>query len=353
MEKNIRISLYWKCQIIGWSVAALYWGYLGFTGVNFSFAIGIIQFLSDVLIYILITHLFRNFSKKYHWHKLSFQKLLIRLIPSIFILGLSYMMLTIAKLYLADIYFDTNFSESFWQYYKSNRLAVFIAGIRLMSIWALAYYLYHYAQREINTIKENARLSVIAKDAQLNNLSAQLNPHFLFNSLNNIKSLVIENPELARRAIDLLSDLLRTSLYGRDTMLIGIREELNLVNDYLELEKLRFEERLHFTIKVDDQLLPALIIPFSILTMVENAIKHGINKQSEGGHITIKIEQKEDFIIMTVQNPGKLITERKINGLGLKNLKERLELQFNNKAQFSLTEQENQTVLATILIPAA
>jgi LytS/YehU family sensor histidine kinase len=225
--------------------------------------------------------------------------------------------------------------------------------MRLMSIWALAYYLYHYAQREINTVKENAHLSIIAKDAQLNNLSAQLNPHFLFNSLNNIKSLVIEDPQLARRAIDLLSDLLRSSLYGRDGMLISIKDELSLVNDYLELEKLRFEERLQFTIEMPDQLLSSLIIPFSIQALVENAVKHGINKQTEGGFIEIIVAQREGFVVITVQSPGRLETNKQPHGLGLKNLKERLKLQFNDKAGFNICEQQNETVLATILIPAA
>lgn len=118
-----------------------------------------------------------------------------------------------------------------------------------MSVWILAYHLYHYAQREISAVKENARLTIMTKEAQLNNLSAQLNPHFFFNSLNTIKFLVEEDPGAARRAIDLLSDLLRSSLYRKDDMLITLQQEIDLVKDYLELEKLRYEERLQTTIK--------------------------------------------------------------------------------------------------------
>lgn len=351
MKKIKSVSLYWKCQITGWSVAALYWGFLGLSGAGFDVGLAIIQFITDVLIYIVITHFFRLISKKYSWHRLSFPELLIRLIPAIFTLGLSYTAVTIVKLHIINTLFLQD-PGPFWEFYRFNRLPVFIAGVRLMSIWVLAYYLYHYAQREMNIIKENARLSLIAKEAQLANLVSQLNPHFLFNSLNNIKSLVIESPGAARRAIDLLSDLLRTSLYGRDTMFITIKEEVSVVNDYLELEKLRFEERLQFTIDVDDRLLPALIIPFSLLTMVENAIKHGINKLRDGGIIKIKIERKESAINMSVASPGKLADSGRGTGLGLKNLQERLHLQFTN-AQFSIAQQENETVLASILIPAA
>src|SRR6185295_16359450 len=100
------------------------------------------------------------------------------------------------------------------------------------------------------------------------------------------------------------SDLLRTSLYGRDSMLISIKDELSLVNDYLELEKLRFEDRLQFKVEVADPLLSCMIIPFSIQALVENAVKHGINKQTKGGLVTIRIEQNNGFISTIVQNPG-------------------------------------------------
>jgi LytS/YehU family sensor histidine kinase len=221
-----------------------------------------------------------------------------------------------------------------------------------MSIWLLAYYLYHYAQREIRVIQENTRLNLIAKEAQLSNLSAQLNPHFLFNSLNSIKSLVVENPHESRRAIDLLSDVLRKSLYERDPMLISIKDELSVVNDYLELEKIRFEERLQFTIDVPEQTLSYSIIPFSIQTLVENAVKHGINKQQDGGAINIKVRHENSHLKMTVENTGCLNKKSASNGLGLRNLQERLSLQFRDAASFSIA-QHNEKVLATIMIPAA
>ena len=237
---------------------------------------------------------------------------------------------------------------------------IFIAGMRLMSIWLLAYHLYHYAQREIRSTRENARLSLIAKDAQLNNLVAQLNPHFLFNSLNNIKALVAENPPLARRAIDLLSELLRTSLARQtdtegssstaDSGLVAIRDELSMVNDYLELEKMRFEERLQIDVDVAPELLSTMIIPFSIQLLVENGIKHGIDNLKKGGQIGIKIERVGGFVKIQVSNPGKLGASGSSNGVGLKNLKERLNLRYNNAATFDIKER-SEMVLATILIP--
>lgn len=331
-------SLYWKCQIIGWSVASLYWGYQGFTGTNFSFTLALIHFVLDVIMYILLTHGYRSISLYYQWHLLPANKLLIRIIPVLLLLSVGFMLLTIGKTYLVHYWFQPGFEEPLQDYFNQYWVANFMTGIRLMAIWVLAYYGYHFAQRE-------AQANIAAKDAQLNNLAAQLNPHFFFNSLNNIKALVLENPQSARRAIDLLSDLLRTSLYGR--ALITVQEEMALVKDYLELEGMRFEKRLLADITVDDKLLQVMILPLSIQTLVENAIKHGIAERKEGGVIHIHVTKEGGCVKATVQHPGKL---KEGKGLGLKNLTERLQLQFNGTASFKLKE-ENETVLATLIMP--
>jgi hypothetical protein len=353
LKKKLFISLYWKCQLIGWSAASLYWSYLGFSGGKFNLFIGLLQFLSDVTVYILLTHLYRNFAIRHNWQRLNLNQLIKRIIPAILMMGSAYLIITVIKVYLFRIWLAPCCVEPFFVFFKLNWSVMFIAGIRLMSIWLLAYHLYHYAQREINITRENARLFIIAKDAQLNSLSAQLNPHFLFNSLNNIKALVIENPKSARRAIDLLSDLLRKSLYSGDVQLTHVKDELGLVKDYLELEKLRLEERLQFCIDADEHLNNAFIPRFSIQALAENAIKHGIDKQKDGGLISVKIILSDNFMRISVQNPGKLDIGPGSKGLGIKNLTERLQLQYKGKASFNIINQDRASVLSTILIPIA
>ena len=353
LKANTSISLYWKCQVIGWAVASFYWGYAAFIGGNFKIGQGIADFISDVLIGILLTHCYRNFVLQKKWHTFDLKALIPRVAVAILILSLLYMVLVIAKLYLIRSSLNTDFIISFSEFFKTGWLTVFITGTRLMSIWVLAYHLYHYAQREISTAKENARLSIIAKEAQLDNLSAQLNPHFFFNSLNNIKFLVEENPNAARRAIDLLSDLLRNSLYAKDDKLIPLKDEINLVKDYLELEKLRFEERLQINISIEEKCLALLIPPLSIQALVENAIKNGIDKIKDGGLIEISVQGQEGFLHISVQNPGKLSTENQSIRLGIKNLRERLRLQYNGKAILKIEELSDEKIVATILIPIA
>ena len=353
MNSNIKISLYWKCQLIGWSVAALYWEYRGFTlSTHFNWLLALLQFVSDVVIYILLTHVYRNFALKHNFQNLNLGQLLKRIIPGAVILGVAYTFATTVKLYVFQLWFFQSPVRVYGDFFKQNAEAIFIGGTRLMSIWLLAYHMYHYAQREIRTSRENARLAIISRDAQLRNLSAQLNPHFLFNSLNNIKALVIDNPASARRAIDLLSDLLRTSLYSGDVMQISLQDEINLVKDYLELEKLRFEERLQFVINIDSDLAAIQVPRLCIQTLVENAIKHGIAKRKDGGLISIKVEKGVSWIKISVQNPGVLEESINENCVGLKNLAERLVLEYKGRATLAITGELQGIVLATISIPS-
>ncbi|MTH16254.1 histidine kinase [Flavobacterium sp. LC2016-01] len=352
MKITKTLSAYWKIQLIGWITASLYWGFQAFFTGIFIWKIGLADLLFDVSIGIALTHLYRNFALKKEWIKLNLKQLVPKIVLAVLILSMLYMVLIVAKLYIIRLVVLQNDSVSFIIFFKSSYLNIFITGTRLMSIWILAYHLYHYSRLELQTVKENARLSLIIKEAQLNNLSAQLNPHFFFNSLNNIKFLVLENPNVARRAIDLLSELLRSSLNSNIEKVIPLSDEINLVKDYLELEKIRFEERLQIKIETNEEELAYLILPFSIQTLVENGIKHGIEKRKNGGFITVKVEAENNFMKITVQNSGKLTEAVKDSGIGLKNLKERLLLQYNGNASFEIKEMANETVLATILIPS-
>lgn len=347
-KKHI-LTLYWKCQLTGWGLVSVYWAYTVYTRDNYGFLYTLLNYILDVSIGVFLTHLYRDFALKLKWSRLPIKKLLIRVVPTILLLAVMYMIINNFKWYVYWVLIvgkESNLWSSlfYWD-------PIFITGLRLMSIWVLAYHLYHYYQKEVNTAKENSKLLLIAKQAQLDNLSAQLNPHFLFNSLNSIKSLVVENPNNARRAIDLLSDLLRSSLYEKDKGLITISDELSLVKDYIELEKMRFEERLQLEVTIDKTLHDFKIPTLSIQLLIENAIKHGIDTIVDGGIIYLKIEKLNDTVQITVQNPGSLKNSSKSLGLGLKNLQERLIIQYKGNAMFNLKEIDKIAVLAIITIP--
>jgi len=352
LKQDTNSSLYWKCQLIGWTLAAAYWAFIAYTGGKFDVGLGIGFFVFDIVIGIGVTHAYHQFAHVRGWIRLDLPQLPWRIIPAIIITGIAYMILIVIKNYYVRAYFGYHFEKSLVDSFKQNYMIITATGIRLMAIWILAFHLYHYAVLQINTTRENARLSVIAKEAQLNNLSAQLNPHFFFNSLNSIKSLVATEPEKARRAIDLLSDLLRNSLYEKDTLLIPLSDEIGLVNDYLELEKIRFEDRLMYMIDIDEGLEGCLLLPLSIQTLAENAIKHGISKRTDGGRVSIKVEKEAANIRITVNNPGRIEKTDK-SGLGLKNLSERLTLQYNKRASLELTQLPGDMVSAIMIIPSS
>lgn len=207
------LSLYWKCQIIGWGIVSLLWLYIALVRDRFGMTEALTNYVLDVAICIGLTHAYRTIVLKRGWDRLGIKELLKRAVPSILMLSALFMLLMNIKMsvYIYMLNGSNTFSENLllWN-------PVLITGVRHMSIWVLAYHGYKFYVREIDTTKKNAQLSVMAKQTQLDNLSAQLNPHFLFNSLNSIKALALENPKIARRAIDLLSDLLRSSLYGKE-----------------------------------------------------------------------------------------------------------------------------------------
>jgi sensor histidine kinase YesM len=359
VKQQKSISLYWSCQLIGWSLAGLFWGFSAwmqmFTGGHsgqYSYTLALFHFGFDLGIGILITHAYYRFAHNFNFTRLKLQNMPVRLIPAVLLMGICYMLLVTVKLYVARYYFTFAYSESFGMFFRQNYLVLLATGIRLMAIWVLAFHLYHYALMEIGTATDNARLQVVARDAQMQQLSAQLNPHFFFNSLNSVKALTATNPVKARRAIDLLSDLLRATLYGSNAKLISLRDEVNLVNDYLELEKIRFEERLQFTVDMEEGTEHCLIPPLSIQTLVENAIKHGIAHQKAGGEIKITIKNTDGKIRIAVLNPGRLTAAGNQHGLGLKNLKDRLLLQYQNQASFVIEEVYGDKVLSTIVLPA-
>jgi len=332
-------------------VAALYWTFQGWSASgNFRFDLAVVQFVSDVVMYILITHLYRNFVNKNRWQDLSLEKLIWRMLIVIPAMGIIYLLFTVSKLYLVKQPFLGHPPQPFTDFFSVNATGIFVAGIRLMAIWLLAYHLYHYAKRETRLSVENARLELSFKQSQLDNLSAQLNPHFLFNALNNIKSLVYTRPDAAGRAIDLLSELLRHRLYKGSAMLIRLNDEIELVRDYLELEGLRMEERLTYNLDIDISLAGLMVPRFCIQTLVENAVKHGVALEKQGGKIEVIINELDGFVNIRVLNTGKLEQDKVTTGIGLHNLKERLGFSYHHTASFSLYEID-QKVCSEIKIP--
>jgi two-component system LytT family sensor kinase len=206
----------------------------------------------------------------------------------------------------------------------------------------------HINQVKINQIELESNL----RESQLNTLKGQINPHFMFNSLNNIRGLILEDAPRAREMITRLSEMLRYSLTKSDVNTISIKEELQTVDNYIEISKIQFEDRLDFTINVDTDTLNIAIPPMVIQMLVENAVKHGIGNLKLGGQINLVVYKEDGKLFIIVTNSGALTMGEGNTKLGLENIKKRLVLLFGNKAHFSLMEKDT-FVEAKITIPLA
>ncbi|MFY7827163.1 MAG: sensor histidine kinase [Flectobacillus sp.] len=231
----------------------------------------------------------------------------------------------------------------------SDYLQFYVESVRYVVIWFLFFHLIIMErvshQKEIQLSKAETLLKI----AELENLKNQLNPHFLFNAINSIKALTLTDPALARHALTELSDLLRTSLSMGNHQLVSFEEELKLVKDYLFLEKLRYEDRLRYQFMIERATMGCKVPPMSLQLLVENAIKHGVGKTKNGGDIMIQARMSEKILIIRVTNVGLLNLENKRIGVGMKNLQRRLSINFQERAELQLLQEDDKVVSQVVI----
>lgn len=226
-----------------------------------------------------------------------------------------------------------------------------LGTILYFTIWNLLYFVYHYISSLQKKLLNEAQLETLVKELELKTIKAHINPHFIFNALNSIRALVDENPEKARTAITNLSQLLRISLKAEKQNEVSLEEEMNMVKNYLALEQIRFEDRLKVNIEIDPNTLQQKVPHMMVQTLVENAIKHGISKQTKGGEIWIWSELTPKHHQITIRNTGQLNGFKNKDGFGLHSTQERLQLLYQNRANFDIQQTGENLVEAKINIP--
>ena len=196
---------------------------------------------------------------------------------------------------------------------------------------------------------EDARIELIQHKAELSELRTQLNPHFLFNCLNSIRALVGKDAASAREMITMLSGLLRYLLRTGNRTFDSLEAEIGVVMKYLNLEKVRFGDRLNVSVNIDPASLRCNIPGMLVLTLVENAVKHGISKLEEGGIIRIETQLTRSALAIRVFNSGRLTPLEK--GMGLENTRRRVELLAGSLASFDIREVKEGQVCAILILP--
>lgn len=341
-----RTRAYWLCQFGGWTL--LYTVSALVTGLNSSYNVQLfINHATSIVLAVAVTHAFREFSHRVGWTDLS----LWRLIPRIF--GAT-LFLTIVFTGLADVLVYVGICEplarSPEEYWSISRLVLSLfGGALVMVLWLVIYFGIHsfwnYRQAEVDKWKLEAQ----AETARLKALKLQLNPHFFFNSLNSVRALIAEDPDRAQRMVTRLARLLRTTLQVDDVKTVPLDDELSTVRTYLELEKVRFEDRLQYEIHGTDA-ARSRPVPFLLVqTLVENGIKHGVATKQGGGTISIEADVRNGALHLRVANPGTLTSEE--GGVGLDNARERLGLLFGEDASLCVKNADPDTVEARVVLP--
>ena len=219
-----------------------------------------------------------------------------------------------------------------------------IAGI--FSILILIFLLVaslHYViigfERSNESERQTFELRLLAQDAELRALRAQIDPHFLFNSLHSISALTASDPEKARTMTLMLADFFRKSLELGSKSHIPLSDELALISEFLTIEQVRFGSRLHVELDPTEECQQVLVPPLILQPLVENAVRHGIAHLVEGGTIQLRCERRADRIVIQIRNPIDLDRpRRKGSGLGLKNVRSRLNTLYNNEARVDVEE---------------
>jgi LytS/YehU family sensor histidine kinase len=190
----------------------------------------------------------------------------------------------------------------------------------------------------------------LAAEARLHSLESRIQPHFLFNTLNSISSLIAVDPGRAEQIVGRLAALLRASLDTSNRSLIPLREELAMVESYVEIERARFGDKLHSSINVPAALQNAEVPPMSVQTLVENAVKHGVTPQTGPGEVKVIAFGENGKLRVEVHDSGPGFGLAVVPaGHGLDNLVERLEALFGDKARLNVFRRDAESVVEMVL----
>ena len=339
--------LYWILQLVGWGLFTGIFLLLNLLLAAGQDSLGQLLLLQVVVGFALLggSHLLRLFMKRHRWKELAFGKLVLRVLLACLLMGL----LLQGVIHLV-IYLGLDWAKI--QPFSWGNFFLFTGNVMvLLLMWSVCYFAYQFTQKSREKELETLQVQAQLKEAELRVLKNQVNPHFLFNALNNIRSLILSDPEQARDMLTHISDLLRYSIQFTAQSQVSLAQELDIVQDYLALESIHYGERLRYEIEIPPACMQVQIPPMAIQLLVENAIKHGISNLPKGGTIQIQAAQMEEELVITVTNSGQITSQSSGTGIGLQNLISRLNVLFGSSAELSLNNASEHTVAAMLRLP--
>jgi hypothetical protein len=338
--KTSNIS-YWLCQVLGWGAYTTI-GILGtivaqggrvperwFLTLTFNYLV----FFAGI---IFLTHALRAQIRRRQWLSLPARSSAPRLLGASVLVGVSSALQVIAL-------------DAVTLRALQDRVSVLSVASGLVGVCIVWTALYVAITSMRDALATRARL----REAQLRALEAQVNPHFLFNSLNTIRGMIIENPGVAQDMVTRLANILRYNLEREKTSTVPLEREIEIVADYLAIESVRFEERLSVRMDIQPAAAQAQVPSMLIQTLVENAVKHGIGARASGGEILIRAFIRDGSLAIEIVNSGQLSAPSEGNTqIGVSNARERLRLLYGEQASLRLESRDGASVAAMVSIPA-
>ncbi len=242
----------------------------------------------------------------------------------------------LANYKILSMFYSDLYDFGVWLPYKFLQTSMIIASPLILIIGISVIWKVAELQKRAKTL-ENEKLQ-----SELKYLKSQINPHFLFNTLNNIYGLSLENSEKTPELILKLSDFLSFSLYESTQKFILLEKEINLLNDFIDLEKSRFDDRVAVEVSIPENINQISIPPLILVPFVENAFKHSLKNETRIAHIFVKLEVVDGQLIYEVKNskPDQTIEDSSPRGIGLENIKKRLNILYDDQYKLQIEDED-------------
>ena len=361
-----RSAAYWTCQTAGWSLYAL---------ANVGLSLALDRLTAPTALFgvgvatlgLAVTHVIRAVVRRRRWLDLPVRGLAVRVV-AVSTVAAAFMVVVVGwataafgeavGLAAPSVPFHAFVVVAFtnWSFLLGGWTAAYV-GVHLVERWRTAEAGRASAEAaRAQADAERWRLLAAVTEAELRALQAQVHPHFLFNSLNTVRTLVAEDPARAEQAVTDLADLLRYALAAGRHETVPLGDELDAVEAYLALETLRFERRLRTSVDADAGALGVQVPPFAVQTLVENGVKHGVALRPEGGALRVVAAAEVGSVRVTVESTGRYEPanrpEGASGGVGLSNATERL-ARLCPGAMLTVRQSDVATVTAEIVLPVA